>query len=180
MEVCYFGRCFPGFLNCINGTKSRSKSHINQVFSKKVHIIAKECDNTTESISSRSASSLQTTISSSFISILFIKKQSGANFDVGRIASTALSVEAIFQQERFFRNNFITHYLSLIRIRKKIKYKRICINSFITHFSSLKAFRNKLYYTFFESYINQGQILIQENNNQQPYHTFSDSCSSQE
>ena len=57
MEGCYFGRCFSGFLNCINGTKSRSISHINKVFSKKVHIIAKECNNTTESISSWSISS---------------------------------------------------------------------------------------------------------------------------
>ena len=42
-------------------------------------------------------------------------------------------------------SNFITHFLSLILIRNRVKYKRTSTNSFITYFFSLRAFRNKFY-----------------------------------
>ena len=57
---------------------------------------------------------------------------------------------------------------------------------FITHFLSLIAFMNKFYCRMistddFESYSNQGQILMHEHNYyQQFYHIFVDFCSSQE
>ena len=81
-----------------------------------------------------------------------------------------------------FGNNLITHFVSLISIRNRIKYKRASINSFNTHFLHLISLRNKivlkrdkyqwLYCTFFESYTNWDQILMHAHNYQQLYYTF--------
>ena len=54
-------------------------------------------------------------------------------------------------------NNFITYFLSLVVFRNKSYCRRISINGFITH--------------FFESYRNQGQMLMHEHNYLQLYHT---------
>ena len=107
-----------------------------------------------------------------FLITLLVTNQSVTNFNVGRKESAALShvcwvlqlsrqyfsmkrfsensfintfLVSYIYQGRIFGNSFITHFLDLILIMNRIKYKGTSNNSFNTHFLSLIAFRNELY-----------------------------------
>ena len=78
------------------------------------------------------------------------------------------------------------YFLSLISIKKRIKYKRASIKIFIIPYNIqeeivlLKDKNQQLYYIFLGSYSNLKQILMHENNYRQIYQKFCDPCSSQE
>ena len=82
-----------------------------------------------------------------FIVIFLVTNQSQTNFNVGRKSSTALShiYRVLYlSKQRILRNSFITHFLSFLSIRNKIKYQRTSINSFNTYFFGPIVFRNEL------------------------------------
>ena len=75
----------------------------------------------------------------------------------------------------------LTHFLSFILIRNRIKYKKTSVNCFITHCLSLIPFRNKFYFrrislnsfiTHVLSLSIQEQILMHEGNYQLLYTHF--------
>ena len=107
-----------------------------------------------------------------FLITLLVTNQSVTNFNVGRKESAALShvcwvlqlsrqyfsikrfsensfintfIVSYIYQGKIFRNSFIPHFLNLILIMNRIKYKGTSSNSFNTHLLSLIAFRNELY-----------------------------------
>ena len=81
---------------------------------------------------------------------VFFFKQSGRTFNVGRKTSAALlHIYCVLQLSRqrskmITENSFVTHFLSLIVVRKKFYCTRRCINSCITHFLGLRPIRDKL------------------------------------
>ena len=115
-------------------------------------IIAKECNNIRLYIT-KDYIIIRNTALSSFSIILFVKNQTGTNFNAGRKASTASSQiswilylpRQYFSIKFFFWKQLYHEFLSHIFVTNRIKYKRTSINSFMKHFLSLMAFKNQLH-----------------------------------
>ena len=118
------------------------KANVMKVYSNKITPSLKNVT-ASESISSRSVTSLENTTLSTFSNVLFVTNQSGTNFDTGRALSTALS--HIFwvlhwsgknpiKREKYqqIHHTFFESYSIQEQIVLQRGSRRVIINSFIT------------------------------------------------
>ena len=151
------------------------KVNIRKIHTKNTHFNTKKCDITRICIIKNYMVFRKLSIII-FLSF-FVKNQSRINFNACRRASTVLLhiSQVLYLSSEYFKlifgNSFVTHFLYFILIMDKIKYKRTTVRSFntflcilyhsSTNCSSFQKIKyRQLYCPFFESYSNQGQILM--------------------